>query len=72
MELFNLKNDKIEEVELKPFKLEREIQSLIEKNTEILFNLEFIASELRVDKYRLDSLCYDNETNSVYRQQKVN
>lgn len=64
MELFNLKNDKIEEVELKPFKLEREIQSLIEKNTEILFNLEFIASELRVDKYRLDSLCYDNETNS--------
>ena len=31
MELFNLKNDKIEEVELKPFKLEREIQSLIEK-----------------------------------------
>ena len=64
MELFNLKNDKIQEVELKPFKLEREIQSLIEKNTEILFNLEFIASELRVDKYRLDSLCYDNETNS--------
>ena len=44
MELFNLKNDKIEEVELKPFKPEREIQSLIEKNTEILFNLEFIAS----------------------------
>jgi len=44
MELFNLKNDKIEEVELKPFKQEREIQSLIENNTEILFNLEFIAS----------------------------
>ena len=44
MELFNLKNDKIEEVELKPFKQDREIQSLIEKNTEILFNLEFIAS----------------------------
>ena len=35
MELFNLKNDKVEEVELKPFKLEKDIQSLVEKNTEI-------------------------------------
>ena len=34
MEVFNLKNDKVEEVELKPFKLERDIQNLVEKNTE--------------------------------------
>jgi len=37
MELFNLKNDKVEEVELKPFKLEKDIQSLVEKNTETFF-----------------------------------
>ena len=37
MEVFNLKNDKVEEVELKPFKLERDIQNLVEKNTETFF-----------------------------------
>ena len=64
MELFNLKNDKVEEVELKPFKLEKDIQSLVEKNTETIFQLEVIYSELTVGKYRIDSLCYDNENNS--------
>ena len=64
MKLFNFKNNKIEEVEQKPFKLEKEIQSLIESNTETIFNLKFIQTELSVDKYRIDSLCYDEENNS--------
>ena len=64
MEVFNLKKDKVEEVELKPFKLERDIQNLVEKNTETFFQLEFIYSELTVGNYRIDSLCYDNENNS--------
>jgi len=64
MEVFNLKNDKVEEVELRPFKLERDIQNLVEKNTETFFQLEFISSELTVGNYRIDSLCYDNENNS--------
>ena len=64
MEVFNLKNDKVEEVNVKPFKLEKDIQSLVEKNTETFFQLEFIYSELTVGKYRIDSLCYDNENNS--------
>ena len=62
MELFNIKNSKIEPVELKPFKLERDIQYLIEGNTEELFQLEFIRSEFTVGKYRVDTLCYDPET----------
>jgi hypothetical protein len=41
MEVFNLKNDKVEEVELKPFKLERDIQNLVEKNTETFFIQSF-------------------------------
>jgi hypothetical protein len=49
---------------LKPFKLEKDIQSLVEKNTEIFFELEFIYSELTVGNYRIDSLCFDNENNS--------
>ena len=64
MKLFNVKNNKIEEVEQKPFKLEKEIQSLVESNTESIFNLKFVQTELTVDKYRIDSLCYDEENNS--------
>lgn len=64
MELFKIKENKIEAVELKPFKLERDIQHLIEGNTEELFQLEFVRSEFTVGKYRVDTLCYDPETNS--------
>lgn len=64
MQLFNNKNDKLNLVEEKPFKLEKDIQELVEKNSDSLLGLEFIGSEIKVDKYRIDSLCFDNETNS--------
>ena len=64
MQLFNNKNDKLNLVEEKPFKLEKDIQELVEKNSDSLLGLEFIGSEITVDKYRIDSLCFDNETNS--------
>ena len=64
MELFNLKKDKVDEVKIKPFKLEKDIKTLIEDNTETLFDIEFIETELTIGKYRVDSLCYDNESNS--------
>lgn len=63
MELYNLNKEKLEEVRLVPFKLEKDIQSLVEKNTESIFELEFIESEFRVDKYRIDTLCFDPENN---------
>ena len=64
MELFNFKNNNIKEVKIKPFKLEKEIQSIIEKNTKTFFDLEFIATELTIGNYRVDTLCYDKENNS--------
>ena len=64
MEVFNLKNNKIEFVELYPFKLEKEIQAIIERNTEVFFRLEFVCSEYSVGDFRIDTLCFDNETNS--------
>jgi predicted transport protein len=64
MELFKIENNKIETVELKPFKLERDIQNLVEGNTLELFQLEFVRSEFTVGKYRIDTLCYDPETNA--------
>ena len=64
MDLYNLKKNKLEEVQRVSFKLEKDIQNLVEENVETLFNLEFISSEFLVGSFRLDSLCFDNETNS--------
>ena len=64
MELYNLLKSKLEEVRLVPFKLEKEIQELVEINTESIFELEFIETEFRVENYRIDTLCFDSENNS--------
>ena len=64
MEVFNIKNNKVEVVELNPFKLEKDIQEVIEKNTESFFGLEFVRSEFPIGEFRIDTLCFDNETNS--------
>tara|TARA_B100001996_G_scaffold374465_1_gene353119 strand:- start:55 stop:1017 length:963 start_codon:yes stop_codon:yes gene_type:complete len=64
MKLYSSKKEKLESVELRPFKTEKEIQDLVESNSEEFFNLEFIDTEVTVGKYRLDSLCFDNESNS--------
>ena len=40
MDLYNLKNKKLTQVESKPFNLEKDIQTIIEENTQELFNLQ--------------------------------
>ena len=64
MDLYNLKNNKLEPVDSKSFDLEKDIQSLIESNVDTLFDLEFISTEFTVGDFRLDSLCFSNESNS--------
>lgn len=65
MQLYNQSNKGLEELTLKPFKLEKEIQALVEENTENLFQLRFIETEFTVQNYRVDSLCLDEENNSL-------
>ena len=64
MRLFKNNNGKLSKVNGDPFKLERNIQELVENNTKEIFDLDFISSEFRIGEYRIDSLCFDNETNS--------
>jgi predicted transport protein len=64
MDLYKIKKNTLEPIERESFKLEKNIQSLVENNIETLFNLEFISTEFSVGDFRLDSLCYDNVTNS--------
>tara|TARA_B100000902_G_C27207969_1_gene862717 strand:+ start:107 stop:1057 length:951 start_codon:yes stop_codon:yes gene_type:complete len=64
MELYKLQNKKLVEISRTNFKLEKDIQSLIENNTENIFNLEFVSTEFKIQEFRLDTLCFDDETNS--------
>jgi hypothetical protein len=65
MDLYKLsKNNKLEYLESSKFDLEKDIQFVIEQNTQELFNLQFVTSEFTVKGYRIDTLCFNLETNS--------
>ena len=64
MDLYRVDGGGLEAVQSDQFKLEREIQTLVESNMESLFNIKLIASEFSVGDFRLDSLCFDEESNS--------
>lgn len=64
MQLFNIKHDKLNSIDEQPFKLEKDIQNLFEKNLQTISNLKFVKSELAVKDYRIDTLAYDTETNA--------
>lgn len=64
MKLYTNNMGALSRVQSDPFKLERDIQTLVEHNTETLFGLEFVKSELQVESFRLDSLCFDRERNA--------
>ncbi|MCP3931752.1 MAG: hypothetical protein GY705_21970 [Bacteroidetes bacterium] len=63
MALFRI-NRNLEYIKEKPFKLEKEIQSLTELNLESIFGLEFVKSEFRLNNFRIDTLAFDNDANS--------
>ncbi len=64
MKLYRIELDKLNQVKINPFKLEREIQNLVEGNVSTLFDLEFVKSELSFSNFRFDTLCFDKESNS--------
>ena len=64
MNLFSLKKNKLSTIESKPFEYEKDIQKIVEDNVEELFNLSLVCTEFRVDEFRFDSVCFDEEANS--------
>ena len=63
-QLYKLKNKKLNQVESTDFNLEKEIQTIVENNTEELFDIKLVSTEFSVNNFRLDSLCFDQESNS--------
>ena len=64
MRLFNIDGNELNTVDEKSFPLEKDIQKLIEPNMKSVFDLTFVKSEFSVGNYRIDSLCYDEESRS--------
>ena len=46
------------------FKRERELQRLVEDNVDVIFGLELVKSEFSLEECRMDTLCFDRNTNS--------
>lgn len=63
MGLFRIGNNNLlENIKEKPFKLEKEIQSLTETNLKAIFGLEFVKSEFSLNNFRIDTLAFDLES----------
>jgi predicted transport protein len=61
MKLFTIKNDRLTSISSSDFKLEKDIQTLVEKNLEELFHLQVVKSELTIKNFRVDTLSFDKE-----------
>lgn len=64
MALFSNKDGVLQEIGEVPFKYEKGIQGLTEKNLKVLFGLEYVRSEFELDGLRIDTLAFDRENNS--------
>lgn len=62
MQLYQTQNQSLSELVEKPFKLEREIQTLFEQNLYQFTGLQFIKSEFTIKSNRIDTLAFDPET----------
>jgi len=63
MALFKI-GHKLEYIKEKPFKLEREIQTLTEQNLNTIFGLSFVKSEFALNNFRIDTLAFDKDANA--------
>ncbi len=65
MALFKINEDQsIDQIKEKPFKLEKEIQKIVETNLFKAFNLMLVKSEFALNNFRIDSLAYDQQSKS--------
>ena len=62
--IFLNNNGKLSSNKERAFKLEKELQRLVEENMREIFNLQFVASEFPLEAYRFDSVAYNQETQS--------
>ena len=64
MQLYRTNDGVLNPLERDSFKLERDIQLLVETNMDVLFGLQFVSTEFSIAEFRLDSLAFDEPNNS--------
>ncbi len=64
MHIFSEDNGILKEITQQPFALETHVQRLVENNMKTIFEINFVASEFMVKGLKVDSLGYDEESNS--------
>jgi predicted transport protein len=62
--IFNRDTDRLSFVREIEFKLEKDIQKLVEKNLDELFKLSFLTTEFSIEGYRFDTVAFNREINS--------
>jgi predicted transport protein len=73
MAIFNINNGKAERIKLSEFKLEKDLQRLIEENLETFFNCRFVATEFstgNIHSGRIDTLALSEDNNPVIIEYK--
>lgn len=63
MPIYAISGEKLSPIKTTPF-LERQIQTITEKNLEIIFGLQFICSEFSTGSFRIDTVAFDSEASS--------
>jgi len=64
MPLFKISDKKLELISEAPYKLERDLQNIVENNLELIFGLKFVNREFIINNLRIDTLAYDKESKS--------
>jgi predicted transport protein len=62
--IFLNKNGKLENIKEIDFKLEKDMQILVEQNLKSLLSLKFLETEFSIERYRFDTVAFNDETNS--------
>jgi predicted transport protein len=62
MILYSNNSGNLKEIKEKPFKLEREIQSVFEENLSTIMSLELVKSEFTIKNKRIDTLAFDKQS----------
>lgn len=64
MSLHRLQKSKLVSLKENSFRLEKEIQFIVENNIKELFGWEFVKSEFSIGSFRIDTLVFDKESKS--------
>lgn len=64
MPIFKTVNNNLEIIKENPFKLEKDIQKIVENNLDSLLGLKLVRSEFQIGTLRIDTLAYDQDAQS--------